>query len=105
MPSGGCTFANPCPNLNATQLTDYFVYANTVTGDAFGFVMIIVIFIIAFFTMRNFPFKQSLPTALFVTAIIALLMRLINLTSDWVVFLLFASAVAATILLTMGKDD
>jgi len=70
------TYAAP----NATNMTDVFIYANTVTHGWFWQLILIAIFVVSFGVLigRN-DASRSFAASSFLTSIIALFMSLMNL--------------------------
>lgn len=101
-----CTIDQPCPVFNATNdgFAEFFVYANSVTGDAMGFVVIFMAFFIAFVGMRGAPINQSLPAALFITLVLSALLAVVGVVGQWVVYLLAAMTVTAAVLLNLSRE-
>ena len=86
------------PNISATQpLTDLAIYANSITGDAFWYLMMLLFFGVSFMTLRfkTSPEKAAL-TSLFATSVIATFFAMVGLMApDYVVFFWLATGLLA----------
>ena len=61
--------------------------ANSVTGDLFGLVMVICVFIIAFISLKDWRSAPAFAASSFITTLIAILLRTLNALADWAVFI------------------
>ena len=100
-----CTIANPCQTANITYVSDWFTYSNTVTDGAFGFMLMGMVFIVAFIGMRNYPIRQSIPTALFLTTTLAAILSAADMVGQTYVFALLAATVASAVILNASKPE
>ena len=99
-----CTVTVPCPTPNITYFGDYVSYANTTTDGAFGFVIVFMVFLVAFIGLRAFPMKQSLPVSLFITLVAASLLAAGGFVSQTAVYLILAVTVASAIMLNLQRE-
>ena len=99
-----CTIAAPCPTPNITDAAGFIVYTNSVTGGAFGFVMLGMVFIVAFVGMRNYPIRQSIPASLFMTTIMGSLLAAGGIVGQGWIFALLAATIAAAVMLNSSRD-
>ena len=93
------TFSDP---TNVTSMTELALWLNGATNDLFWTVMIFVIFFIAFISLKvNFPTGRALAAASFLTAIPAILFRVMGLTSDFITFIfIILTAISIVMLLS-----
>ena len=98
-----CTITDPCPTANITYFNDYFTYANTVTGDAFGFVLLFMTFFVSFITLRAFPVNQSIPASFFICLGFSMILSLAEIVGQQVVFLMAALAIGSAVAMNIGK--
>jgi hypothetical protein len=94
--------------MNVTNLTsisiftELYSYANTLTDGVFWFVMNILIFVIAFFILKNE--KIGLPASLFIGMIISLLLVSLELVIGYV-FVGFAAALAVSVFYMLASES
>ena len=78
--------------VNFTTPIDMFTYANTVTNDLFiPSILLGLFFVIFVATKETFPTEKAFTAASFTTLLVTIMFRWINLTSDFVVFILIIS--------------
>jgi len=75
---------------NATSLLGVFQYANTITGDLFGVMLVFGIWVLSFFALQHEAPRKSLTAASFITTLIAVVF--------WAAGVVGATAVIASIL-------
>ncbi len=96
----------PYPNISATApLTSLASYANSVTGDLFWLLMMLLVFGVSFISLK---FKtnnnKALLTALYITTVISSLLSMIGLVSpDFVVFLWIVTGVFSVLVYWEGR--
>lgn len=68
----------------ATSLQGLFLYADYATGGWFGILMVIAVWVVLFILPKNYnyPTLTCYISASFVTAIIAILMRVLGMLND-----------------------
>jgi hypothetical protein len=72
-------------HLNATNgFADILTYMNTVTNNVFWTFALFIIFIILVLSMRN-SFERNIPAAMYITTLLGMLLRIINLISDYAI--------------------
>lgn len=85
----------PYETANFTGMWGMFDYANTVTDGLFGPLMLLAIFIVTMAVQRNRSVKESLPVSCFITAILAVMMKVGGLVpNEAVIALIVATAVS-----------
>lgn len=84
---------------NVTNLAEYFRYSNVVTGDLFGALMLLAIFIILIARMKDYPSSKAFASAAFVTALVAVFFRVIRIISDFVLIVAIFLVVVSIIVL------
>ena len=70
---------------NITNLAGLALWANSVTGSLFWPLILLGLFAIMFFSLKNYPMERSFATSSFVTAIIGIMFYLIGLVSAYIV--------------------
>jgi uncharacterized membrane protein YiaA len=72
--------------INITSFIDLFQWTNRVTGYYFGIGILIAVFFISFVLLKAFESKQAFVGCLFVTSIVAITLRLIDiLNNTWAI--------------------
>jgi len=71
------------PTVNSFM--DYLSYMNTITGGLFWTIAVLVIFLVLFVAFSVFDFKKAAFGSTFVTLVLAILLRMGGLVSDWLV--------------------
>lgn len=74
---------------NAENLYDLTTQANTLAGGLIGILSLIVLFVIVFMGLKQYESKNAFAAASYVTAMIAILLRLMVWISDTVMFTSF----------------
>ncbi len=84
----------PIPNETYT-FVELFVYTNTLTGDIFGYLLLIAIFAISFISMSKFETSKAFASSMFLTTMSSYLLTLLGVVSSgamiWCTVLLLAS--------------
>lgn len=91
---------------NLSQPHELFTtYANDVTGGLFGTFILLMIFFVAFISMQRFEnFKSPFTAASFVTMILAIFFRTLELIPDWVMFVSIFMVVGGLASLLLSKE-
>ncbi len=77
---------------NVTGIGELMQNANMITSGLFGIVIILLTFLIAFFSlMGKYPASKSFATASFLTSIIASLLWFMSMATNFVVLLCFVA--------------
>ncbi len=88
----------PYPNGTGDFL-GLMTYNNTVTNDAFGLALVIIIFMVMFLAFKGFRTEQALTSASFITAISTYLLSVLGLVSTWVILIPTVMVVGSLFLL------
>lgn len=64
---------------NVTGIGSLFVYSNYVTGGILGNVILGVIFLISFLTMKNYTSSKAIAASMFITTVFAVLFARIGM--------------------------
>ena len=75
------SFNNP---TNITGFVDFFNYINYVTEGMFGVFFLVAIAVVSFLVQKAYTTERALLSTMFLTTIIAVLMRFVDLISDGV---------------------
>ena len=70
---------------NVTNYTAMIKYVNYTTGDAFGTLMCIAIFIVVFVALKNYNTAKALSAAAFLSTVITTLFYILGLVSYYVI--------------------
>jgi hypothetical protein len=70
---------------NITGFLGLFTYMNTITGNWFWTLVTLAIFIVAYVSLSYYGFKNAILSSLFVTTVLAILLRMGSLVGDPVV--------------------
>ena len=89
---------------NITRPYELITFANTATNSMFGVVVVIATFIIAFMAMKDYPTKAATSAAIFISTLIAILLRIMGALADWVVFTCIIATVASVAFLIFGGE-
>lgn len=89
---------------NITRPHDMFQMANYLTNNAFGSVVVLLCFVISlmYLATHERPFGYAFATAAYITAIITILLRVLEVVPNWVVYLTILAGIggAAYVVLT-----
>ncbi len=93
---------------NLTNLTDSSNFVqltqevNQLTGELFGFLVLISFFVILFAVFKNQPTNVRIVTAAFLTTIVSFLFRVIDMTGDLVVLVFVLITAGAYVAMYYG---
>jgi len=74
------------PTPAVTDLIGIMQYAQTVTNGIFSPVVLVLIFIVSFLSLKRFETKTALPASLFITSLCALFFYLMGLAQDAILY-------------------
>jgi type II secretory pathway component PulF len=77
---------------NMTSWYEIFHFANEVTDNAFGIFIILGVFIITFLALKNHPAEKAFASSTFITAVIGIILRLMNIIDAYVMFICIIGA-------------
>jgi len=77
----------PYPAPNATGIQDLLSYANVVTDNMFGLLMLITIFAIAFISMKQYPTEKALTASSFMTMLTSYLFYVLGLIGSHIMLI------------------
>lgn len=89
-------------NATATvnNVADITQQANHLVGDVMGIFIIIVLFCILFLSMKNFSTKTAWLAASFISAVLSLFLRILELIGDkvfWIVMIILLISLVASV--------
>ena len=90
------------PRPNPSSIIDLFIYANTVTSNAFGYLILIAVYIITFISLKNYPTERAFASASFITAITSVFMAVLGLVPTFVV--LFPTILAIVSIFILARS-
>ncbi len=86
---------------NITRIVDILLANNTFTGGVWGVVMVILIWAISFFSLKNYDSSRAFAYASTITAITSSIFFAMGLISSWVLALMiFFGALSVVYLFT-----
>ena len=94
----------PIDLFNQTRPEDLFVYVNTITDGHFGWVILLCIFVAAFFSLHNLGNARSFAASSFLSSILALLFYILGIINTFTL-LIFASAMMFSIVVLKNQRD
>ena len=94
----------PLPT-NVTGFDNVFQYANTVTNDTFGIIMVLTIVVIAFITMKNQSTKYAFMGASAFGIVAAGVFHLIDIVSGTFLLFFVVSVVTVYFMIWFGGDN
>lgn len=86
-------------NYTATSPNDVFVGVNTLTEGLFGVSILLLIWLVIFFKLREHSTYDAMTAATFVASIAGLFMRLLNWVNDGVFGIAVVAFIGAIVLL------
>jgi Ca2+/Na+ antiporter len=95
---------NFTPLENVTDLVTLTQQVNFVSGNILGDIMVLVTFVVMFAVMKRFENSHAFTVASFITMIIAILLKQLNIVHDAVLILTIVVA-AIMMLITFMKSD
>ena len=84
---------------NITKVTDLAVWCNSVTSGMFWPLIFFALFVILFFSFKQYSTERAFATSSFVTMIIGILMGVIGLVNSYVVILTMVIAGISVVVL------
>lgn len=91
---------------NITNFYDMFSYANYSSGYMFGTLIVVAMFVIAFIAAKgNSPTEVSFAFSSYLTTIIAILLRVVMMVSDFIVIGMILITAVSTLLLARREPN
>lgn len=99
----------PYPDNNITGIVSFFRHVNTLTdvgGAGFlGIAILIIIGFVAFLSMKNYTTERAFGFAGFLTFIVAILLRFMNMISDSVLFIVIIMFIMSIVFLMKERQS
>jgi len=96
----------PMPSDNMTSIFDLFSHANTLTDGFLGVGILIVVAVVAFITTKMFSTEKSFGFAGFLSILVAILLRFMDLINDTVLYITIIAFVGILVwLYTMREQE
>ena len=92
------------PTNTTSTLVDLATWSNQVTNGIFWPLILFGLFVILFFSFKNFPTERAFATSSFITMIIAIMMGIIGLVSSYVWVLTIIVAAVSVIALRSSNN-
>lgn len=87
---------------NATTFTDLMQYANEVSGDVFGVMLLLSVFFVIFIASSRKDSGNGLAASLFITTLLSYIMAAMDVIGDWVAWVMTFALMGSVILLYKG---
>ena len=94
-------FGNP---ENFTGASSLFEYNNSVTGNLFMPIMLLVIWIILFFVMKSWQTEAAMGASTFVVLLLSIILKMANLIPDWTMAAVFIGFIAVVFIMVFSKE-
>ena len=94
----------PIELFNQTRPEDLFVYVNDITGGHFGWVILMCIFVAAFFSLHNLGNARSFAAASFLVSILAVLFYVVEIINTFTL-VIFAAALIFSIVVLKNQRE
>jgi hypothetical protein len=107
-PSGAvCNWSvwTPYEYVNITNYTGMITYSNTITGSYFGLSVIFMTFIISYIMTRRYPTAVAIAFSGYISFVLSIFLRILNVVADWVVILFAVFVISATIAMLVYKKS
>ena len=106
MPWDGATWVpHEVVGGNATTFTELMQYANTVSGDVFGIMVLVSVFLVIFVASGRQDQGAGLAASLFITTILSYIMAAMDVVGDYVAWVMTFALMGAVILLYKGGSN
>jgi len=69
---------------NATRFYHLFEFANTATGDWFGIAFVVLIWVVGFFSLKNYDTPRAFAFASTIAAVLSIFLRAASLIGNYV---------------------
>lgn len=92
-------------NVSSPIVSNWFVYADNVTGGIFGMGIIISFFFMVFLSFKRYSTDKAILVSLFLTALIATFCRLLEIVSTLFMWLWWLSTAIAFVYLLWGEKS
>lgn len=89
---------------SSTNLLNIVQTVNVWSEGFFGIMFILVFFVILFIAFKNFPTKTAFVSAMFISTLIAILFKFINLVPDLVVIIGVIGTIVGVSVLFLSGD-
>jgi len=95
----------PMPSDNMTGIFDLFGYANTLTDGFLGTGILIAVAVVAFLTTKMFSTEKAFGFAGFLSLLVAILLRFMDLISDTVLYITIIAFVGILVWLYSMREQ
>lgn len=89
---------------NITSWYGIFDYANTITNEYLGLLILMAFFVVIFISLKIYTTERAFVTASFLTMLIAILFRVMNFVSNKIVFLFVILTAIALVAVYLATD-
>jgi len=94
------------PNMssNDSGLYGMIHYANVVTDNWTGSIIIFLVLLILFISLSRYGSRKAISAAIFVVSIVGIILRAVNVVNDYVVILCVVTTIFSFLWLAWGSD-
>jgi hypothetical protein len=90
---------------NFTRFYGMFQHANDITGNAYGWMVVLVLFTIMFVSLKaRYDTKRAFGASSFMIAILTIMLRIIGIVTDKVAFITIIAAGIGIVYLLINRD-
>lgn len=106
MPWSGSTWVDHEVAGGNTDFTGILQYSNAVTGDAFGLMLLVSVFIVIFIgSSARGQGESGLASSLFITTLLSYMLAAMDVVGDWVAVAFTVGLVASMVILYRGGGE
>lgn len=95
----------PYPSENISSVIGLMDYANSITNGFLGLGILLVISVISFLVTKNYSSDKAFGFSMFITFLVALLLRFMNLITDAIFYIVIISFAGVTIYLWYSRQQ
>ena len=90
---------------NFTRFYGMFQYANDITNDAYGWIIVLTLFVIMFVSLKaRYDTKRAFGASSFMIALLTIMLRIIGVVTDKVAFITIIAAGIGIVYLLINRD-
>ena len=94
----------PTPE-NVTDVISLFGYSNTLTSNVFSGIMLFVVWLVIFISLKQWQSESALTASTFITFILSVFMLAGGLVGDWVVIMTLIAMLASAFLSFFRRES
>lgn len=89
---------------NITGFVEFVQYTNTLVNGMLGMGILIIVFMVSFLSAKSYSYERAFGFSSFLTMISAILLRFMNLITDWMLSIAIIMTGGAIILLMRERS-